>query len=214
MKKITLTAARRSLAVVAAGGAALSAAALGAPAANAASGSTWDALAQCESSGNWAINTGNGFSGGLQFTPSTWAAYGGVGAPQNATRDQQIAVAERVLAGQGWGAWPACSAKLGLYGTAGANPTPVQVQAAPVQQAPVKQAAPVQQAPVQQAPARHAAPVQVSGSTYTVVAGDTLSQIAQKLNVKGGWQALADANANVISDPNLIFPGQQLHLPA
>ncbi|BCT75310.1 transglycosylase [Sinomonas cyclohexanicum] len=212
MKKITLTAARRSLAVVAAGGAALSAAALGAPAANAVDGATWDALAQCESSGNWAINTGNGFSGGLQFTQSTWAAYGGVGAPQNATRAQQIAVAERVLAGQGWGAWPACSAKLGLYGKAGANPTPVQAQAAP---APAKQApAPVQQAPVQQAPARHAAPVQVSGSTYTIVSGDTLSQIAQKLGVKGGWQALADANANTISNPNLIFPGQVLHLPA
>ncbi|GAB3281217.1 hypothetical protein GCM10027449_22390 [Sinomonas notoginsengisoli] len=222
-KKITLTAARRSLALVAASGAALSAAALGAPAANAASGATWDALAQCESGGNWSINTGNGFSGGLQFTPSTWAAYGGTGSPTTATRDQQIAVAERVLAGQGWGAWPACSAKLGLYGTSGANPTPVQVQSAPVQQAPAKPA-PVQQAPVQQAPAkpapaqpapaRHAAPAEVSGQTYTVVAGDTLSQIAQKLGVKGGWAALADANANIISNPNLIFPGQVLHLPA
>jgi LysM repeat protein len=223
MKKITLTAARRSLAVVAASGAALSAAALGAPAANAASGSTWDALAQCESGGNWSTNTGNGFSGGLQFTPSTWAAYGGAGSPTTASRDQQIAVAERVLAGQGWGAWPACSAKLGLSGTAGANPTPIQpqstqIQQAPVQQAPVKQApvqqAPVKQAPVQQAPARHAAEVAVSGQTYTVVAGDTLSDIAQKLNVQGGWAALADANSNTISDPNLIFPGMELKLPA
>ncbi|MEN3303746.1 MAG: resuscitation-promoting factor RpfA [Pseudonocardia sp.] len=82
--------------------------------ANAASGSTWDALAQCESSGNWSINTGNGFSGGLQFTPSTWQAFGGQGAPENATREQQIAVAENVLAAQGWNAWPACSQKLGL----------------------------------------------------------------------------------------------------
>ncbi|WP_369046835.1 transglycosylase family protein [Sinomonas sp. P10A9] len=219
MKKITLSAARRSLAVVAASGAALSAAALGAPAANAADGATWDALAQCESSGNWSINTGNGFYGGLQFTQSTWAAFGGTGAPQNASRAQQIAVAERVLAGQGWGAWPACSAKLGLYGKSGANPTPVQVQAAPVQQAPAKQAAPAQQAPVQQAPAqqapaRHAAAAAVSGSTYTVAAGDTLSQIAQNLGVTGGWQALADVNAKIISNPNLIFPGQVLQLPA
>ena len=79
-----------------------------------ASGSVWDRLAQCESGGNWSINTGNGFSGGLQFTPSTWAGYGGTGAPESASRAQQIAVAERVQASQGWGAWPACAAKLGL----------------------------------------------------------------------------------------------------
>ena len=81
---------------------------------SAASGSVWDALARCESGGNWNTNTGNGFSGGLQFLPSTWAAHGGVGDPASASREQQIAVAERVLASQGWGAWPACSAKLGL----------------------------------------------------------------------------------------------------
>ena len=77
----------------------------------------WDQLAQCESGGNWAIDTGNGFSGGLQFTDSTWAAYGGTEyAPRasGATREQQIAVAEKVQASQGWGAWPACTAKLGI----------------------------------------------------------------------------------------------------
>ena len=82
-----------------------------------ANGSVWDSLAQCEAGGNWAINTGNGFSGGLQFTPSTWLVYGGGQyAPQAhlATREQQIAVASKVQAGQGWGAWPACTAKLGL----------------------------------------------------------------------------------------------------
>jgi hypothetical protein len=80
--------------------------------------STWDALAQCEATGNWQINSGNGFYGGLQFTQSTWQAYGGGAyAPRAdlATRDQQIAVAERVLSGQGWGAWPACSSQLGLF---------------------------------------------------------------------------------------------------
>jgi hypothetical protein len=82
--------------------------------ANAAPASTWDTLAQCESSGNWSINTGNGFSGGLQFTPSTWKAFGGTGAPENATREQQIAVAEKVQAAQGWNAWPSCARKLGL----------------------------------------------------------------------------------------------------
>ena len=82
-----------------------------------ANGSVWDQLAQCEAGGDWSINTGNGFSGGLQFTPSTWAAFGGTEyapAAHMATREQQIAVAERVQAGQGWGAWPACTSKMGL----------------------------------------------------------------------------------------------------
>jgi uncharacterized protein YabE (DUF348 family) len=78
------------------------------------SGGVWDKLAQCESGGNWSINTGNGFYGGLQFTKSTWRAYGGSGSPQNASRNEQIAVAKRVQAGQGWGAWPACTSKLGI----------------------------------------------------------------------------------------------------
>ncbi|MFV8395932.1 transglycosylase family protein [Corynebacterium hindlerae] len=82
-----------------------------------AEGSVWDALAQCEATGNWSINTGNGFSGGLQFTPSTWLGFGGgeyAPAAYLATREQQIAVAQKVQAVQGWGAWPACTAKLGL----------------------------------------------------------------------------------------------------
>lgn len=82
-----------------------------------ASGSVWDRLAQCESGGNWRINTGNGYYGGLQFSYSTWLGYGGGAyAPRAdlATREQQIAIAQKTLAGQGWGAWPACSSKLGL----------------------------------------------------------------------------------------------------
>ena len=78
------------------------------------SGSVWDRLAQCESGGNWSISTGNGFYGGLQFTLSTWHAYGGSGMPNQASREQQIAVAKKIQASQGWNAWPACSAKLGL----------------------------------------------------------------------------------------------------
>lgn len=89
-----------------------------APAAPAvASGSVWDSLAQCESGGNWAINTGNGYYGGLQFNPGTWNAYGGgeyAATADQATREQQIAVAEKVQAAQGWGAWPACTASLGI----------------------------------------------------------------------------------------------------
>lgn len=68
----------------------------------------WDAIAQCESGGNWGISTGNGFSGGLQFTPSTWRANGGSGSPAGASRDEQIRVAENVLHSQGIGAWPVC----------------------------------------------------------------------------------------------------------
>jgi nucleoid-associated protein YgaU len=224
MKKSTFsTAARRGITVAAVSMAGL---ALSATAANAAvptaSGSTWDALAQCESGGNWAINTGNGFSGGLQFTPQTWAGFGGTGAPENASRAQQIAVAEKVQATQGWGAWPACAAKLGLSGGGGAAAPQIQPQSAPVKAAPV-QAAPVAQAPVAaqapvQAPvethAKHAAAVAVSGETYTIQSGDTLSKIADKLGIKGGWQSLADANADTIADPDLVFVGQVLQLPA
>lgn len=77
-------------------------------------GTVWDQLAACESGGNWAINTGNGFYGGLQFTLGSWAAVGGSGYPNMASREEQIARGEALLARQGWGAWPACSAKLGL----------------------------------------------------------------------------------------------------
>lgn len=213
------TVARRGITVAAVSAAGL---ALSATAANAADGSTWDALAQCESGGNWSINTGNGYYGGLQFSPTTWAAYGGSGSAADATREQQIAVAENVLAGQGWGAWPSCSASLGLSGGATGATSSVQVQAAPVQAAPV-QSAPVQAAPVQAAPAqvpaaqtaaRHVAEVALSGETYTLQAGDTLSTVAAKLGVEGGWQLLADANADTIADPDLVFAGQVLQLPA
>ncbi|AIJ33122.1 resuscitation-promoting factor RpfB [Corynebacterium imitans] len=89
----------------------------GAAAPAVANGSVWDSIAQCESGGDWSINTGNGYHGGLQFNPGTWAAYGGTAyAPtaDQATREQQIAIAEKTQAAQGWGAWPACTAKLGL----------------------------------------------------------------------------------------------------
>jgi uncharacterized protein YabE (DUF348 family) len=84
------------------------------PSASVASGSVWDRLAQCESGGNWSINTGNGYYGGLQFSASTWRAYGGSGLPHQNSRAQQIAIAQKLQAAAGWGQWPACSAKLGL----------------------------------------------------------------------------------------------------
>ena len=86
------------------------------PVANFAGGSTvWDQLAQCESGGNWAANTGNGYYGGLQFNVGTWRSYGGSGLPSDASRETQIAIATKVRdASGGYGAWPACSASLGL----------------------------------------------------------------------------------------------------
>lgn len=77
-------------------------------------GGVWDRLAACESSGNWSINTGNGYYGGLQFSLASWRGVGGSGYPHQASKAEQIARAEQLLARQGWGAWPACSAKLGL----------------------------------------------------------------------------------------------------
>ncbi|MEI7716341.1 MAG: transglycosylase family protein, partial [Mycobacterium sp.] len=82
------------------------------------SGSVWDAIASCESGGNWAINTGNGFYGGVQFDLGTWAANGGLRfAPRAdlASRDEQIAIAQVTQARQGWGAWPVCSGRAGAY---------------------------------------------------------------------------------------------------
>jgi resuscitation-promoting factor RpfC len=83
-------------------------------AANAAPTPNWDAIAQCESGGNWAANTGNGKYGGLQFKPATWASYGGTGNPAANSREQQIAVANRLFADQGVEPWPKCGAQSGL----------------------------------------------------------------------------------------------------
>ncbi|WP_247048257.1 LysM peptidoglycan-binding domain-containing protein [Arthrobacter rhizosphaerae] len=219
MKSSTLTtAARRGVTVAAVSVAGLALSATAANATTAAPTNTWDALAQCESGGNWSTNTGNGYTGGLQFSSSTWAAYGGTGSAADASREQQIAVAEQVQASQGWGAWPSCAAQLGLSGGA----TATAPQSVPVQQVPaevpvevpaIAAVAPAEGAPLESAP-RHAAAVPLSGKTYTVEKGDTLSKVAEKLNITGGWQTLADANLDTLADPNLVFEGQVLQLPA
>jgi nucleoid-associated protein YgaU len=240
------TAARRGLAAVALTGLGLGAAA------GAANADTWDQLAQCESGGNWGINTGNGYQGGLQFSQSSWNAAGGSGSPAQASVAEQKRVATNLQQMQGWGAWPACSAKLGLSGAPTGAVTTQQAPAAPVVQAPVVQApvvqapvvyapvaqapvaqapvvqapvvsAPVVQAPVAQAPVAQApvvqapvvqAPVALSGQTYTIQSGDTLSTIATKLGITGGWQALFAANADTVIHQDLIFTGAVLQLPA
>ena len=231
MKKLSRT--RTIVGGLAFAGIAATGVGLAAAPANAASGSTWDQLAQCESGGNWAINTGNGYYGGLQFNLGTWQANGGAGNPASASREAQIAVAERVLASQGWGAWPACSAQLGLSGTSGAAPAAAAPAPAP-DPAPAQQAAPQPAAPAP-APAEQAAPqpstteaapapaattpskpapVKTSGKTYKITSGDTLDTIATKLGIDGGWKQLWAANTSTIDDANLIYAGQELQLPA
>lgn len=177
--------------------------------ADAAADSDWDRLAQCEAGGNWNINTGNGYSGGLQFSASTWRAHGGTGSAASASRAQQIAVAERVLAGQGWGAWPACSRKLGLRGAATPRSAPAPQRSAP---APQRAAAPAQPA-APAAPTASDPSLTKAGFDYTAVPGDSLSKIAKDQNVTGGWQAIYDRNKDVLgADPNLLRVGQQLDL--
>ncbi|MFF9643490.1 transglycosylase family protein [Kitasatospora aureofaciens] len=245
------TQAEKAIAVAGVAGVGLALPLLTATGASAAPASAWDSVAQCESGGDWSINTGNGFYGGLQFTSSTWKAYGGTAyaaQANQASRAQQISVAEKVLASQGPGAWPVCSVKAGL--SKGGAPAAVDTssdtraqkqQAAPKQQAPKQQAPKAAPKPVQQYAPKHAAPKKAeqpveqpaqqytpkhaapraaqpapaaqTGHDYTVRSGDTLSGIAAAQGVSGGWQALYDGNRGTVGgDPNLIVPGQVLHL--
>ncbi|GGX36816.1 transglycosylase family protein [Streptomyces chartreusis] len=179
----------------------------------AADSGVWDRIAQCESGGNWHINTGNGYYGGLQFSPSTWRAYGGTAyAPtaDGATRAQQIAVATKVQRAQGWGAWPTCSARAGAYGSAPAASAGGSASSA-------GKAAPSTAKSAPAAPSQ--APERSSGNTtrnssrgdYAVRAGDTLSGIAARHGTT--WRQLYAANKSVIGgDPHLIMPGQRLEL--
>lgn len=182
-------------------------------AANAADDATWDALAECESGGNWGTDTGNGYSGGLQFNQGTWEANGGTGNPADASREQQIQVAENVLDSQGWGAWPTCSAQAGASGSA--EPTQQPEQQAPVETVPV--GAPAEQAPVEQAaPAQNLdlPDVAPSDKTYTVEEGDTLATIAEEQGIESGWLGLFAVNQDKLQSTDLIFTGQDLVLPA
>ena len=172
-------------------------------AATASSGVNWDAIAQCESGGNWSINTGNGYYGGLQFTRSTWLGYGGgkfADTANHASRSQQIAIAEKVLAGQGIGAWPVCGKRAGsgqhYQGTnTGGSKSRTHTHKA------------------KQRATQPATKATATGADYVVKSGDTLAEIAGTHDVKGGWRALYRLNRSTIgSNPNLIFPGQKLAL--
>ncbi|WP_062216443.1 transglycosylase family protein [Streptomyces sp. NBRC 109706] len=191
-------------------GAAVALPLIGATGASAASVDTWDAVAQCESGGNWSINTGNGYYGGLQFSQSSWEAAGGTqyaARADQASKEQQIAAAEQLLAMQGPGAWPTCGAQAGLsaggpapeLGTGGEQSAP----------APEPEAAPEPEPEPEPAPAPEAAPRATDGATYTVVKGDTLSAIAAEHDTT--WRQIWADNVDVVGeDPNLILPGQKL----
>ncbi|QWF81653.1 LysM peptidoglycan-binding domain-containing protein [Amycolatopsis sp. CA-230715] len=171
-----------------------------------AAGTDWDAIAQCESGGNWSTNTGNGYSGGLQFSQSTWKAYGGQGSAHNASRDEQIAVAERVKAGQGIGAWPVCGKGKGGSAShkSSTHSTPkTSKKSTATKQAPKKAAAPA-------APAAPAVGTSNPAGDYTVVAGDTLSKIASAHGVQGGFKKLQELNSKFIPNADLITVGQKI----
>ncbi|MCL2732331.1 MAG: transglycosylase family protein [Actinomycetia bacterium] len=214
---------------VTASGAGLALPLVGLSSAHAATAGVWDKVAACESSGNWQINTGNGYYGGLQFASSTWKSFGGAAyAPRAdlATRNQQIAVAERVLRSEGPGAWPVCSVQAGLTRQVATSSHTVQVPASKVRSAAHRTAAaaarkaevkPAGRTPsaartkaAQQTPAHPA-----GHDHYTVVPGDTLSGIAEDHHVAGGWPQLYADNKTVVGgDPDLILPGQRLAMPS
>ncbi|MBT2416446.1 transglycosylase family protein [Streptomyces sp. ISL-22] len=193
----------RASLTVTAGGAGMALPFIGTGAAQAADVATWNKVAACESSNRWHVNTGNGYYGGLQFAQSTWEAYGGpryAARADLATKDQQIAVAEKVLDGQGPGAWPECSVRAGL--TRGGD-TPDVHPAGTTKKTSVQDVQP------QTTPQSRAGTAEM----YTVVRGDTLSGIADAQKVRGGWQGLYAANREAIgADPDLILPGQRLAL--
>ncbi|MER5935209.1 transglycosylase family protein [Streptomyces sp. NPDC002054] len=216
---------RASLAVTA-GGAGIALPLVGAGTAEAASVDIWNKVATCESTNNWHINTGNGYYGGLQFSQSTWRAFGGTAyAPRAdlATKDQQIAVAEKVLKGQGPQAWPVCSKKAGLTRagqppqiTPGAPSGEIKAHSVPGPRQSVLPAAKPKTDPKQgakQATVPRPTGTSVLPNPYVVAPGDSLSAIAQEQHVEGGWQALYETNRTTVGgNPNLIFPGQRLTL--
>ncbi|MFJ9587628.1 LysM peptidoglycan-binding domain-containing protein [Streptomyces acidicola] len=175
----------------------------------AADSGVWDRIAQCESGGNWHINTGNGYYGGLQFAASTWRAYGGTAyaaTADKASKAQQIAIATKVQRGQGWGAWPTCSARAGASGGAPAAPSTGSASGESA-----KSASPAQSSKTPARSSGHTGRGTSRGGDYTVSSGDTLSGIAARHGTT--WQRIYDANKAVIGgDPDLIVPGQRLDI--
>jgi len=216
--------ARLALGLTAAGVAG-TAALLGPASAAQASSVNWDAIAQCESGGNWSINTGNGFYGGLQFTKGTWRAYGGTkyaSTANKASRSEQIAIAEKVLRGQGIGAWPVCGKKGGSSKHySGTNTSGSKSHKSSSHKSSSHKSSTHKSKSVTHKSTKKSATTpkvtrpttaKATGKTYVVRSGDTLSAIATKNHISGGWHTLYQLNSKTISNPNLIFPGQRITL--
>ena len=215
--------ATRAIAIAGVTGAAVAAPLMAAGNASAATASEWDAVAQCEAGGNWSINTGNGYYGGLQFSASTWAGYGGTkyaATADQATKAQQIEIGEKVLAGQGKGAWPVCGKGLSSAAYTGGGSSGDSGSSSQSQQQSTESRE--TQQPASRSDERPAAKKTVTTPTgkkvkkgdgeYKVAKGDTLSTIAADHDVKGGWEKLFELNKDIVQDADLIYPGQQLHL--
>ncbi|MFG3095708.1 transglycosylase family protein [Streptomyces sp. NPDC048202] len=216
----------RVLALAGVAGAAVAGPVMASGSASAATGSEWDAVAQCESGGNWSINTGNGYYGGLQFSASTWAAYGGTqyaATADQASKEQQITVAEKVLAAQGKGAWPVCGTGLSStpYGGSAAPAPATGTKTEDKAAADTSDRTSDDQAASRSTERPDASKtvttptgdkVKKGDGEYKVVKGDTLSSIATKHKVEGGWKKLYDLNKDIVEKADFIFPGQMLHL--
>ncbi|MFH9006459.1 transglycosylase family protein [Streptomyces afghaniensis] len=208
--------ASRVIAIAGVTGAAVAAPLMSAGNASAATASEWDAVAQCESGGNWSINTGNGYYGGLQFSASTWSGYGGTkyaSTADQATKSQQIEIAEKVLASQGKGAWPVCGKGLSSAGYSGGSAqSSGSTETRQTEQQPASRSdeRPAQTQKTVTTPTGKK--VKKGDGEYKVVKGDTLSSIATEKKVEGGWEKLFELNKDIVTDANLIYPGQQLHL--
>ncbi|GJF23202.1 MULTISPECIES: transglycosylase family protein [Streptomyces] len=232
--------ATRVIAVAGVTGAAVAAPLMAAGNASAATASEWDTVAQCESGGNWSINTGNGYYGGLQFSASTWAAYGGTqyaSTADRASKSQQIAVAEKVLASQGKGAWPVCGTGLSSAAYTGGSAesqdsgssqssgssesSQSQSSGSTAERSTEQKASRSSERPAAKAETKAekktvttptGKKVEKGDGEYKVVKGDTLSSIATEHHVQGGWAKLFKLNDDIVDDADLIYPGQQLHL--
>lgn len=188
--------------------------------AHAAGSHDWNRIAQCESGGKWSTDTGNGYSGGLQFSPSTWSAYGGdkyAPSAAQASKSEQIAVASKVQQAQGWNAWPNCSKKAGASGAApSAQPQNNTKRQQPQAQNNAKQQRPQQQpadrSQQRQQPRQQTQqPPRTGSGDYTVTSGDTLGSIAASHGTS--WQHVYQNNKQTVGDdPGQIFPGQHLKI--
>ena len=197
--------------------------------------SAWDRLAGCESGGNWDINTGNGYYGGLQFADGTWDGNGGgkyASRADLATRAEQIVIASKLLNSSGWGPWPACSSRLGLgadekrealataeaikarlSGDQTSSDSTTASSPADSTKSSAEKVAEDNRVQTERANRGKHRKAAVAGDVYVVRRGDTLSAIARNRDVPGGWQKLYRINkATIGSNPGLIHPGQRLHL--